>query len=57
MIEVDKDRAEAYGLSIHRLSNRRLRGDNFTMSSGSCSLMEARNISLNHQAHSIQWMS
>ena len=33
-IEVDKDRAEAYGLSIHRLS-RRLRGDNFTMSSGS----------------------
>jgi len=32
-IEVDKDRAEAYGLSISRLS-RRLRGDNFTLSSG-----------------------
>ena len=32
-IEVDKDRAEAYGLSIHRLS-RRLRGDNFTLASG-----------------------
>ena len=30
----DKDRVEAYGLSIHRLS-RNLRGDNFTMSSGS----------------------
>ena len=33
-IEIDKDRVEAYGLSIHRLS-RKLRGDNFTMSSGS----------------------
>ncbi|MBC8244334.1 MAG: efflux RND transporter permease subunit [Verrucomicrobia bacterium] len=32
-IEVDKDRAEAYGLSISRLSSR-LRGDNFTLSSG-----------------------
>ena len=32
-IEVDKDRAEAYRLSISRLS-RRLRGDNFTLSSG-----------------------
>ena len=32
-IEVDKDRAEAYGLSINRLSQR-LRGDNFTLSSG-----------------------
>ena len=30
-IEVDKDRAEAYRLSISRLS-RRLRGDNFTLS-------------------------
>ena len=33
-IEVDKDRVEAYGLSIHKLS-RTLRRDNFTMSSGS----------------------
>jgi len=32
-IEVDKDRADAYGLSISKLS-RRLRGDNFTLSSG-----------------------
>ena len=32
-IEVDKDRAEAYRLSISQLS-RRLRGDNFTLSSG-----------------------
>ena len=32
-IEVDKDRAEAYRLSISRLSSR-LRGDNFTLSSG-----------------------
>ena len=32
-IEIDKDRAEAYGLDIHRLS-RRLRGDNFTLASG-----------------------
>ena len=32
-IEVDKDRADAYGLSISNLS-RRLRGDNFTLSSG-----------------------
>ena len=32
-IEIDKDRAEAYGLSIHQLS-RRLRGDNFTLASG-----------------------
>ena len=32
-IEVDKDRADAYGLSISRLSSR-LRGDNFTLSSG-----------------------
>ena len=34
MIEVDKDRAEAHGLNIQRLSNR-LRGDNFTLASGS----------------------
>ena len=33
IIELDKDRAEAYGLSISRLSQR-LRGDNFTLSSG-----------------------
>ncbi|MAD24115.1 MAG: hypothetical protein CMO69_03540 [Verrucomicrobiales bacterium] len=33
IIELDKDRAEAYGLSINRLSQR-LRGDNFTLSSG-----------------------
>ena len=33
MIEVDKDRAEAYGLNIQRLSNH-LRGDNFTLASG-----------------------
>ena len=32
-IEVDKDRAEAYRLSISRLSSR-LRGENFTLSSG-----------------------
>lgn len=32
-IEIDKDRAEAYGLSIHQLS-RQLRGDNFTLASG-----------------------
>ena len=32
-IEVDKERADAYGLSISNLS-RRLRGDNFTLSSG-----------------------
>lgn len=32
-IEVDKDRADAYRLSISQLS-RRLRGDNFTLSSG-----------------------
>ncbi len=32
-IEIDKDRAEAYGLSINRVA-RQLRGDNFTLSSG-----------------------
>ena len=33
MIEVDKDRAEAYGLNLESLSSR-LRGDNFTLASG-----------------------
>jgi len=32
-IEIDKDRADAYGLSINRIA-RQLRGDNFTLSSG-----------------------
>ena len=33
-IEVDKDRAEAYGLTVNQIANR-LRSDNFTISSGS----------------------
>ncbi|HIG28081.1 MAG TPA: efflux RND transporter permease subunit [Verrucomicrobiales bacterium] len=33
LIEIDKKRAEAYGLSINRIA-RRLRDDNFTLSSG-----------------------